>query len=95
MHVLDLLSSPPLSLLISLQGELVRMSVRERGMMWELWRKCKEMYGGRKTSPPSLFECHDVPVLGGVDKTETLNITSTLGPSVTSNVTACMVLKAT
>ncbi len=35
----------------------------------------------KKASPPLLSArvCHDVPVLGRVDKAETLNITSTLG----------------
>lgn len=46
--------------------------------MWEL----ETCGGGKKSAPPPHSVerlCHDVPVLGLVDKDETLNITSTLG----------------
>lgn len=56
------------------------LCVRERddvGSVEEMQRDVWE----RNTSPPllSVRVCHDVPVLGRVDKAETLTITSTLG----------------
>ena len=82
-----------LSLLISLHSELARMCVcvcvRERddvgAAVKNMWG---DVWGGRKTflSLPALkcvcvfaCVCHDAPVLGRVDKAESLSITSTLG----------------
>lgn len=54
----------------------------ERQTMWALWRDAKKKYIWKKyflTSLLNVCVCHDVPVLGHVDKAETLNVTFTLG----------------